>query len=269
MYVVGLVKKIIFRFLQIVYSIYALLLFLIIMILVVPVVILISFLNKEGREISVMKLARLWADVWLFMVGIRHVDIVEQPIQEHRSYIFISNHNSYMDIPELLKAIRLPLRVLGKAEMGTIPVFGWIYNAAVVPVWRDSPEGRLRSLMMLREVLRKEISIFIAPEGTFNMTGKPLVKFFDGAFRLSIETQTPIKPLLFLDASDRLHWSSIFSLTPGRLRTVYLPEISPESFAINQIELYKQFVYTQMEEKLLEYRASWIREDETASSAHG
>jgi 1-acyl-sn-glycerol-3-phosphate acyltransferase len=33
----------------------------------------------------------------------------------------------------------------------------------------------------------------IFPEGTFNETGKPLKSFYDGAFRISIETRTPVK----------------------------------------------------------------------------
>lgn len=158
----------------------------------------------------------------------------------------------------MLKAIRQPLRILGKAEMGKVPVFGIIYNAAVVPVLRGSAANRAKSVKTLKSVLSKEISIYIAPEGTFNMTDKPLIDFYDGAFRLAIETQTPIKPLLFLDAVDRLHWRSIFSLTPGKLRTVYLDEISPEGFTPFDVQAYKQKVYDTMEAKLNEYKASWI-----------
>ncbi len=243
---------------QVLYVIYAMILFLIMMLIVVPFVLVASFFGKIKGGNAVMRIVHWWADAWLFMIGITHKRIVEQEIRKHQPYIFVSNHNSYMDIPQMLKAIRQPLRILGKAEMGKIPVFGLIYNAAVVPVLRGSAENRTKSVKTLRSVLSKEISIYIAPEGTFNMTDKPLIDFYDGAFRLAIETQTPIKPMLFLDAVDRLHWRSIFSLTSGKLRTVYLEEISPEGLTPFDVPAFKQKVYDLMEAKLKEYKASWI-----------
>ena len=244
---------------QILYVIYAMILFLIMMLIVVPFVLVASFFGKIKGGNAVMRIVNWWADAWLFMIGIYHKRIVEQEIRVHQSYIFVSNHNSYMDIPQMLKAIRQPLRILGKAEMGKVPVFGIIYNAAVVPVLRGSAENRVKSVKILRSVLSKEISIYIAPEGTFNMTDKPLIDFYDGAFRLAIETQTPIKPMLFLDGVDRMHWRNIFSITPGKLRTVYLEEISPEGLTPFDVPAFKQKVYDLMEAKLKEYKASWIR----------
>ena len=108
---------------------------------------------------------------------------------------------------------------------------------------------------MLKSVLNKEISIYIAPEGTFNMTNKPLIDFYDGAFRLAIETQTTIKPILFLDGVRRMNWRSVFAMTPGNMRTVYLEEISPVGYTVDQL---KQKVYELMEQKLVYYKASWI-----------
>jgi 1-acyl-sn-glycerol-3-phosphate acyltransferase len=40
------------------------------------------------------------------------------------------------------------------------------------------------------------------PEGTFNETNAPLKDFYDGAFRIAIETKTAVKPVLFLDAYE-------------------------------------------------------------------
>lgn len=254
----GEAAMILLKPLQFIYVIYAMILFVVTMFIVIPFVIIASFFGKIKGGNAVMRIVHWWADVWLFMIGIFHIRIVEQEIHEHQPYIFVSNHNSYMDIPQMLKAIRTPLRILGKAEMGKVPLFGIIYNAAVVPVLRGSAENRARSVKTLKAVLSKEISIYIAPEGTFNMTDKPLIDFYDGAFRLAIETQTPIKPMLFLDSVDRLHWRSIFALTPGKLRTVYLEEISPEGYTPFDVPKLKQQVYDLMEARLIEYKVSWV-----------
>lgn len=248
---------------QFIYVIYAIILFVVAMFIVIPFVIIASFFGKIKGGNAVMRIVHWWADVWLFMIGIFHIRIVEHEIREHQPYIFVSNHNSYMDIPQMLKAIRSPLRILGKAETGKIPLFGIIYNAAVVTVLRGSAQNRAKSVKTLKSVLSKEISIYIAPEGTFNMTNKPLIDFYDGAFRLAIETETPIKPMLFLDSVNRLHWSSVFSMTPGKLRTVYLEEISPEGYTPFDADQLKKKVYDLMEKKLIEYKASWIESGES------
>ena len=250
--------KVLLKPLQYIYAVYAIILFVLMMFIVVPFVLIGSLFGKIKGGNVVMQLAHWWADLWLFFIGIYHVRIVEQEIKPHQPYIFVSNHNSYMDIPQMLKAIRQPLRILGKAETGKVPVFGIIYNAAVVPVLRGSAANRARSVKTLKSVLSKEISIYIAPEGTFNMTQKPLIDFYDGAFRLAIETQTPIKPMLFLDGVNRMHWRSIFALSPGKLRTVYLEEISPEGYTPFDVPQLRQKVYEAMEKKLIEYKASWV-----------
>ncbi len=164
-----------------------------------------------------------------------------------------------MDIPVILKTIRRQhFRVLGKAEMAKIPIFGFLYRSAAVMVERGDAEKRARSVDQLKSVLSKGISIVIAPEGTFNMTHRPLKEFYDGAFKIAIETQTPIKPVLFLDTYDRMGYQSIFSVNPGRSRSVYLDEIAVAGLSLDDVDHLKEKVFKIMEEKLIVYKASWI-----------
>ena len=138
-------------------------------------------------------------------------------------------------------------------------LFGFIYKNAVVSVDRGDVIHRAKSVLVLKAVLKKNISVVIAPEGTFNMTHKPLKDFYDGAFKIAIETQTPIKPVLFLHAYERLHYKSIFSLTPGRSRAIYLQEISVNTYTAKDTGLLKQKVYGIMEQGLIKYKAAWIK----------
>ncbi len=248
------------RFISILFTVYAFLIFIAFLLLIFPLVIIASFFGKIRGGNFIYKLCHLWADYFLFMTGIRHRNLYETPHDRSRHYVFVFNHISYMDIPFLLKTIRRQkIRILGKAEMSKIPLFGFIYRSAVVMVERGDPEKRARSVRQLKSVLNKDISIVIAPEGTFNMTHKPLKEFYDGAFKVAIETQTPIKPVLFLDAYDRMGYESIFSITPGRSRSVYLEEVPVEGLTINDVDLLREKVYKIMEEKLVAYHASWIK----------
>ncbi|WP_240348185.1 lysophospholipid acyltransferase family protein [Longitalea arenae] len=230
------------------------------MLLVIPPVVVASFFGKVKGGNFIYRLCSYWADVWFFLVGIRHRNFYESPHDKSKQYIFVANHISYLDAPIIVKTLRQKLRVLGKVEVSKVPLFGFIYRNTVVTVDRSSAAHRANSVRILKSVIRKGISIFIFPEGTFNETGKPLKEFYDGAFRIAIETQTPIKPLLFLDSWHRMHYSSVFSLNPGCSRTVFLKEIPVAGLTVKDLEALKQQVAALMEQKLREYKAGWITE---------
>ena len=243
-----------------IFSIYAFAVFLLVMFLIFPFIIIASFFGRETGGNIIYILCRFWADTCLLLWGIRHKNLYEVPHDPSHPCIFVFNHISYMDIPILMAAFRYQhIRVLGKAEMTRIPVFGFIYKNAVVTVDRSDAAHRAKSVLILKSIIRKNISVVIAPEGTFNMEPKPLREFYDGAFKIAIETQTPVKPVVFLDAYDRLHYKSIFSLTPGRSRAVYLEEVKVEGLKSADTTALKQKVYNIMETALIKYKASWIK----------
>lgn len=250
------------KMLTVVYSVYAIILFVVIMLLIFPFVVLASFFGRIRGGNMIYRLCSLWADIWFPLVFIFHKKIYEAPHDRSQPYIFVSNHISYIDSAVLVKAFRQPIRPLGKAEMSRIPIFGFIYRKAIVTVDRSSAEHRAKSIRILKSILKKGISVMVFPEGTFNLTHKPLKEFFDGAFRVAIETQTPIKPVLFLDTYDRMHYSGIFTLTPGRSRIVYLDPISVEGRTLADTSAVRDEVFAVMEKKLIEYRVTWIKEEE-------
>lgn len=244
---------------RIVYCLYAFTVFILLMLCVTPIVLAASFFGKVKGGNFIYKVCSLWADTWYLLIGIYHKNIYETPHNRGSQYIFIANHISYLDAPVIVKSIRQPVRVLGKVEFSNVPVFGYIYKNAIVTVDRSSAANRGNSVRILKSVLKKKISIFIFPEGTFNETGYPLKNLFDGAFRMAIETQTPIKPLLFLNTYDRMHYRSIFSLNPGRSITVFMDEIPVAGLTYKDVAALKQKVYDAMEAKLVEYKAGWIK----------
>ena len=188
------------------YVLYALVVFLLIMLLILPAAFIATFFGRIKGGNLIYRFCCLWADAWFFLTGIRHRNYYESPHDRNRQYIFIANHISYLDAPLIAKTIRQPVRALGKIETSKVPLFGFIYQNAIVTVNRGSAEHRAQSVRILKSVLKRGISIFIFPEGTLNETGKPLKNFYDGAFRIAIETQTPIKPILFLDTYDLLSY---------------------------------------------------------------
>lgn len=246
--------KWLFRLLQYLFCLYAGLLFVLLMLLVFPFIMLSLVLGKIKGGNIIYQLCRLWGLTWYSLIGIRHKEIYETPHDRNKQYIFVANHSSYMDIPPIVLIAHQPMRILGKHEMVKVPVFGWIYRSAVILVDRHNSDTRSKSVRALKSALRHHISIFIFPEGTFNETKQPLKEFYDGAFRIAIETKTPIKPVLLVDTLDRLHYRGIFELTPGLNRVVYLEEVPVTGLTLKDIQSLKQKVYTIMENGLKRYR---------------
>ena len=245
--------KLLVKPIQTAYVIYAIILFIIFLLLIFPLVVVVSFFGRIKRGNILYRICGYWADAWLFLIGINTYKIYESNHDKSRQYIFTANHNSYMDVPMIVKVIRQPVRALGKSEISKIPVFGFLYRNAAVMVNRSSTENRAQSVMILKSIVKRGISIFIFPEGTFNTTGKPLNTFYDGAFRIAIETQTPIKPVIFPDTVKRLHYKSIWSLNPGKCRAVFLEQIDVSGLTIKEVPLLKQEVFRVMENALLKY----------------
>lgn len=226
--------------------------------MVFPYVIVASFWGRYAGGNAIFKALHFWGDVWFWLCGLKVPIVYEVPHDLHKQYVFVANHISYLDAAMLVKVLRQPFRPLGKIELKRIPIFGFIYRQVVVVVDRSDAEHRKQSIQHLLNVMKHGISIIIFPEGTFNETQEPLGPFFDGAFRIAIETQTPIKPVLFPDTYTRMHPSSIFKLNPGTCRAIFLDEIPVAGYTLNELPELKQHVIDVMSAKLRAYNASWI-----------
>ena len=246
--------------LQWLYCLYAVVTFIVLMI---PVFIWSLLALSQGRIKGgnlIYAGCKVWADLWFPLIFIRHRNVYEQPLQPHASYIFVANHISYLDAGIIPKAFRHPVRPLGKVELSRIPIFGFIYRNTIVTVDRSSAGNRAKSVQLLKSILRKGISVLVFPEGTFNTTGRPLKEFYEGAFRIAIETGTNIRPVLFLDTYNRMHYKSIFSLRPGVNRCIFLEEIPVAGYTTRDSHQLKDKVHAIMENKLVTYKAAWIKD---------
>ncbi len=241
------------------FSIYGFIFFVLLMLVVLPFVFIASFFGKIQAGNLIYRLVTFWADAAMFFFIMPHRNINEHLATHDRAQVIVFNHISYIDIPIMLKTLRrFQFRTLAKAEMGKVPIFGFIYKQATVLVDRSSAEARAGSMSRMKALIRKKVSIVIAPEGTFNMTHQPLKQFYNGAFKIAIDMQVPIQPVVFLNGYDRLSYKSIFSLNPGKSVSVFLPPISTTSMTDEDIEQLKGSTFAAMEKELLVRNVSWI-----------
>ena len=243
-----------------IYSVYAFAWFVIIMLLLFPFVLIASFFGRIRGGNAIFRICMLWADLWFLLVFIFPRRMYTSPHDKTKQYVFVLNHTSLLDAAVIPKAFRQPVRPLGKVEMSKIPVFGFIYKNAIVTVNRSSAADRFHSLLVLKSIIGKGISVLFFPEGTYNQTHQPLKSFFDGAFRVAIETQTPVKPVLFLDNYSRLPYQDALSFNPGRCRILFLDEVSVSGLTPHDVDKLKEKVFGLMENKLRDYNVPWIHQ---------
>jgi 1-acyl-sn-glycerol-3-phosphate acyltransferase len=123
----------------------------------------------------------------------------------------------------------------------------------VVMIDRSSKESREKSVGLLKEEIENGQSVLIFPEGTMNKTSAPLGDFYDGAFRIAIETQTPLMPFVMINNSKLLPRIAPLKVRPGIIKTVFLGEISVKGLDLEDLPLLKQKVYAMMEQALIKF----------------
>ena len=239
------------KFISIIHLTIGLIAFFTIMLIVLPFIILFSYLpGKYGASIP-FALLRFWSFTFAAISGFYFSIKRNQKLKSNQTYIYVCNHGSYLDAPAVVLATPNAFKPLGKIEMSKIPFFGFIYTRVVVTLDRSDKESRAASVEKLKKVLAEGISILIFPEGTMNTTANALKEFYDGAFRIAIETQTPIAPFVLINSRKLMPRKDPFAIRPGVIKVIFADPISVEGYAIEDLEKLKSKVYNEMERLIL------------------
>jgi 1-acyl-sn-glycerol-3-phosphate acyltransferase len=214
-----------------------------------PIVLPIVLLGeKRGGPIAYFFL-KCWGFLFGLFSGIRFKTLNRADVPAKQSFVYVCNHNSYLDSPAFVLAIPGQFRPLGKVEMKKIPIFGWIYPYVVIMVDRNSLQSKRKSMRQLKEKLAAGISVFIFPEGKMNQSAETLLPFQDGAFRIAIETQTPIMPMVILN-SRKLMPRHEFQPYPGTIYTKFLAPVETKGLKLADLPQLKEKVRNIMKEAI-------------------
>ena len=156
-------------------------------------------------------------------------------IDPNKTYVFIANHLSMLDIPLYARSCTNTFRFLAKAELTKIPLLGYIINNLYISVKRTDKNDRVKSIEKMLLTLQEGISVFLAPEGTRNKTTKPLLDFHDGAFRLAIAAQKPLAILTVLNTQHHLSPINMFQMLPGTLKAEWSEPI--ETVGMTELDI--------------------------------
>jgi 1-acyl-sn-glycerol-3-phosphate acyltransferase len=212
---------------------------------------MITYLLPDPRGATIFtNIARLWMRVWLTLVACPLKIKGKNNFVKDIACIVTCNHNSLLDIPLSSPFIPGANKTIAKTSFAKIPLFGWFYRKGSVLVDRNSDASRRKSFEEMKAVLKRGMHMCIYPEGTRNRSNEPLKKFYDGAFRLAIETKTPIIPSLIFNTKKALPVSKAFYFIPHSLEMHFLEPVSPDGLTP---ETLKEKVFTIMKDYYVEH----------------
>jgi 1-acyl-sn-glycerol-3-phosphate acyltransferase len=163
--------------------------------------------------------ARAWSNALLVFCGIpTRIEISEAAASVPQA-VFMSNHESLVDIPLLFVGIRQDVRFLAKRSLFYVPFLGWsMWLAGFVPVDRDRKEKAVDVFETLEKRVRKGHSVLVFPEGTRSRTGA-LQAFRKSGFLLAMRTGLPIVPVAVSGAREVVGADSLWiRRSPATLR---------------------------------------------------
>lgn len=167
----------------------------------------VSFSDPRGRRQHAC--AQVWSRLIARTVGARVRVHGAEHLEPNASYVFLSTHQSYMDIPVMLGYLPAQLRIAAKKEVFRIPFLGWhMRRAGHISIDRGSTTDAVESLRRASGGIRDGVSAFLYPEGTRTRDGA-LQPFKKGGFKLAIQAGAPIVPVTITGTRQLLPRDSI------------------------------------------------------------
>lgn len=137
-----------------------------------------------------------WASTFTWLNPFWKVRITgREKIQKGKVSVLVSNHQSLLDILVLYRLFK-HFKWVAKKELFIFPLVGWNMSLnRYIPIKRGNRASVFKMIKMSEQTLQKGSSIMIFPEGT-RSTDTQIKSFKEGAFKLAINTQLPIIPII-------------------------------------------------------------------------
>lgn len=191
--------------------------------------------GNKGQYIFII-ISKIWMKVWLTLIGCSFRVKGLEHFEKNKPYIITVNHNTLLDVPVTCPFIPGANKTIAKKSFTKIPLFGLFYRRGSVLVDRNDARSRVESFNAMKQVLTRGMMMCIYPEGTRNRTKDSLKPFYDGAFKLSIETSVAIIPALLFNTNKAMPNNKIMYLLPTKLEMHFLTSILPNQTSPKELK---------------------------------
>lgn len=190
---------------------------------------IVAMIVTLNRSASMWVVQRFWSPVLLWAGGAKLEVQGLEGLDRKQPYVFVSNHQSTIDIPTLFMALPWNTRFVSKKALMYVPFLGWyMWLAKFIFVDRGNRKTAIASLDKAAQQIRDGISIIVFAEGTRSpdLTVKPFKK---GPFALAMKAGVPLVPVA-IEGSGQLMPKNRWVITPGPIKVLVGKPIDPKPF---------------------------------------
>ena len=188
-----------------------------------PPVLLVAWLS--GNHELVYPWALFGARNWLRLSGMKVHVTGQEHLDPNQTYVFISNHRSYLDTATLFVYTGRRLGLLAKKELLNVPILGFGMGFVnVMAIDRSNRERARETVEAATARLRSGRSFGVFAEGTRAKPGE-FLPFKKGAFYMAAQAGVPIVPVAIKN-TDRLMGKGTGEARTGIIEMVILPPVS-------------------------------------------
>lgn len=187
-----------------------------------------------GRREWFYPLALWGAEHWVKSAGATVVVKGAENLDPDRSYVFISNHRSYLDTTALFRYAGKRIGLVAKKELLKVPVLGQgMHFVNIFAIDRSNPEKARQSIEKAKDAMDRGYSFGVFAEGTRAMPGD-LLPFKKGAFHLAIQTGAQIIPVAIKNTDVIMGKKTGVAYT-GTIEIVLMPPIASEGRSMDEL----------------------------------
>src|SRR5215216_1672734 len=190
--------------------------------IIAPPVLVIAWLVKNHD--LVYPWALFGARAWLFLSGVRvRVKGIEL-LDPKQTYVFVSNHRSYLDTAAMFICTGRRIGLLAKKELLKVPVLGvGMGFVNVMAIDRTNRESAIRTTEAAARRIQSGVSFAVFVEGTRAKPGE-LLPFKKGAFYMARQAGVPVVPVAIKN-SDVLMGKGTGEARSGTIEMVLMKPI--------------------------------------------
>jgi 1-acyl-sn-glycerol-3-phosphate acyltransferase len=199
-----------------------------------PLCIMSGLVDKTGRGIYF--LGRIWCRLILITNGVKVYIKGLDNVENKKSYVFISNHQSHLDILAVVSALRSPIKFVYKRSLVKLPLFGQALRLArMIPIDRGDTQKTIETINRSAKELKNGIGAYFFGEGTRTRDGL-IQPFKKGGVMFSINSKLSIIPVTIINSFNLLPKGSLH-IKSGTIKVIFDKAISTSQFCVENADL--------------------------------
>ena len=188
-----------------------------------PPILLFSWLVNKHE--LVYPWALFGARNWLRLSGVRVKVTGLELLDPKQTYVFVSNHRSYLDTAAMFVFTGRRIGLLAKKELLKVPVLGvGMGFVNVMAIDRTNRESAIRTTEAAARRIQSGVSFAVFVEGTRAKPGD-LLPFKKGAFYMARQAGVPVVPVAIKN-SDVLMGKGTGEARAGTIEMVFMPPVA-------------------------------------------